>query len=110
MSRAEVKYQLLNSLKAQNCFWSYDASQIQDVPDDMLIEKALIHLDLPDINQLIALYGKNHVKRVFRERLIPQEEYLYTLNRFLAWYYFDVKKPDQYLHQQATRHFNKVIA
>lgn len=110
MSDIEVKYQLLNSLKAQNCFWSYDTSKIQDVPDDMLIEKVLIHLDLPDIDRLIALYGKNHVKRVFRERLIPQEDYLYTLNRFLAWYYFDIKRPDQYLHQQATRHFNKMIA
>lgn len=109
MSRTEIKYQLLNSLKAQNCFWSYDASRLQDVTDDMLIEKSLVYLDLPEIDQLIALYGKKHVKRVFRERLVPQEEYLHTLNRFLAWYYFDVKRPDTYLRQQATRHFNKMM-
>lgn len=110
MSQAEVKYQLLDTLKAQNCLWSYDSSRLQDIADDILIEKALIYLDLPDIDRLIALYGKNRVKRVFRERLVPQEEYLHTLNRFLAWYYFNVKRPDTYLRQQATRHFNQMTA
>ena len=110
MSRSEVKYQLVNMLKVQNSFWSYAPSDWQNIPDDMLIEKTLIYLDLPQIDQLIAAYGKNRVKNVFRERLIPQEDYLYTLNRFLAWYYFDVKQPDRYLRQQATRQLNKLTA
>lgn len=110
MSHTEVKYQLVELLKAQNGFWSYSPVDWQHIPDDMLIEKTLIYLDLPQIDQLIAAYGKNHVKRVFRERLVPQEEYLYTLNRFLAWYYFDVKHPDRYLRQQATRQLNKILA
>lgn len=110
MSRSELKYQLFDKLKAQNCFWSYAPLSWQEIPDDILIEKTLIYLDLQEIDQLISAFGKNRVKRVFRERLIPQEEYLYTLNRFLAWYYFDVKKPDQYLRQQATRQLNKLIA
>ena len=110
MSRSEVKYQLIDMLKAQNSFWSYAPSDWQNIPDNMLIEKALIYLDLPQIDQLITIYGKNRVKSVFRERLIPQDEYLYTLNRFLAWYYFDVKQPDRYLRQQATRQLNKLTA
>ncbi len=110
MSKNEVKYQLLAALKAQNCFWSYDVSALKDVPDDVLIEKVLVYLDLPEINNLMALYGRNRVKRVFRERLVPQEEYLYTLNRFLAWYYFGVKQPDRYLRQQTTRHLNRLMA
>ena len=40
--------------------------------------------------------------------LIPQEEYLYTLNRFFAWYYFKAKKPDAYIKSMATRHLNKI--
>ena len=110
MSHAEIKNQLLEALKAHNCLWSYDPSNLQDMPDDMLIEKTLVYLDLPEIDQLIALYGKNHVKRVFREQLVPQADYLYTLNRFLAWYYFDIKRPDTYLRQQSTRHFNHLTA
>lgn len=110
MSRSELKYQLFDKLKAQNCFWSYASLSWQEIPDDILIEKTLIDLDLQEIDQLIGAFGKNHVKRVFRERLIPQEEYLYTLNRFLAWYYFDIKKPDQYLRQQATRQLNKRLS
>ena len=71
MSHAKIKNQLLEALKAHNCLWSYDTSNLQDMPDDMLIEKTLVYLDLPEIDQLIALYGKNHVKRVFREQLVP---------------------------------------
>lgn len=110
MPSAEVKNNLLELLKAQNSFWSYDLSQISDVSDEVLIEKTLVYLDLPQIDQLISAYGKEKVKRVFRDRLIPQGEYLYTLNRFLAWYYFGVKRPDTYLHQLATRHMNKMFA
>lgn len=109
LQRPEI-VNIFDKLKAQNCFWSYDNVRVEQVTDDQLIEKALIYLDLPDIDSVISIYGKTHVKRVFRERLIPQGEYYYTLNRFLAWYYFDVKRPDTYLHQQMTRHINKITA
>ena len=108
MSQEQIRDSIFRRLQQQNCFWSYQDVRQQDISDDMLIEKALVYLDIPDIDRLIACYGKRHVKQVFRERLVPQGDYLYTLNRFLAWYYFGVKQPDKYLHQQTTRHLNRM--
>lgn len=101
----EIKYGLVEKLRAEHRFWSYDDAA-NGVPDDIIIEKTLIYLDLEDIAQLFRLYSFKRVKRVWLERLIPQREYLYSLNRFLAWYYFDVKNPDVYIKAMATRYFN----
>lgn len=100
---------ILKKLKAEHCFWSYSDNSVKDVPDDILIEKTLVHLDLPEIDSLFLLFPYKKVKKVWLEQMVPQGEYLYTLNRFLAWYYFHVKRPDQYLKTMTTRHFNKMF-
>ena len=110
MSRDVVKQELLAKLKQEHCFWSYNENSIKDIPDDMLIEKTLLHLDLEEINQLFQIFSFKKIKQVWLDYLIPQEEYLYTLNRFFAWYYFKVKKPDAYIKSMATRHLNKMLA
>ncbi|MBQ0088057.1 MAG: hypothetical protein KBT27_01835 [Prevotellaceae bacterium] len=110
MSKNDIRYDLLEKLKAHHCFWSYEPSSWNKATDDQIIEKTLIHLDLPEINQLFTLYGKQHVKRVWLDSLIPQGDYYRTLNRFFAWYYFGAKNPDVYLKTQETRHFNRMFA
>ena len=75
----------------------------------MLIEKTLLHLDLPEIDLLFKLYPFKQIKQVWLEHLVPQEEYLYTLNRFFAWYYFNAKRPDAYIKSMATRHYNRML-
>lgn len=108
MSQASIKSNLLAKLKQEHCFWSYNEETISDISDDMLIEKTLLHLDLEEIDQLFQIYPFRKVKRVWLEHLIPQEEYLYTLNRFLAWYYFKAKSPDSYIKAMATRYYNRL--
>lgn len=110
MSKIEIKQVLEDELKRENCFWSYDASSVDDVPQNMLIEKTLIYLDLKEIDLLFQLYPYKQIKQVWLDRLVPQGEYLYTLNRFFAWYYFKAKRPDQYVKSMATRHFNKLFS
>ena len=110
MSQASIKSNLLAKLKQEHCFWSYNEASISDVSDDMLIEKTLQYLDLPEIDQLFQIYPFRKVKQVWLEHLIPQEEYLYTLNRFLAWYYFKAKLPDAYIKSMATRYYNRLAA
>ena len=95
-------------LKQEHCFWSYAEETISNIPDDILIEKTLLHLDLEDIDQLFKIYSYRKIKRVWLDHLVPQEEYLYTLNRFLAWYYFKVKHPDRYIKSMITRHYNSI--
>lgn len=110
MSKEEVKKGLLAKLKQEHSFWSYNESSVKDVSDDVLIEKTLLHLDLDEINQLFQIYPYKKIKQVWLDYLVPQEEYLYTLNRFFAWYYFKAKNPDTYIKSMATRHLNKLIS
>ena len=109
MLQSPIKSQLLAKLKQEHCFWSYAENSISNIPDDILIEKTLLHLDLEDIDQLFKIYSFRKIKRVWLDYLIPQEEYLYTLNRFFAWYYFKVKHPDRYIKSMITRHYNHLI-
>lgn len=110
ISNDAVKQKLLAKLKQEHCFWSYNENSIKDISDDMLIEKTLLHLDLGEIDQLFQIYSFKKVKQVWLTCLVPQEEYLYTLNRFFAWYYFKAKRPDTYIKSMATRHFNKLFS
>lgn len=108
MIPVSIKSDLLNKLKQEHCFWSFNEDSISDISDDILIEKTLQYLDLEDIDQLFKVYSYRKVKQVWLEHLIPQEEYLYTLNRFLAWYYFKAKSPDTYIKSMATRYHNRL--
>ncbi len=110
-SRSEaIKRSLLAKLKQEHCFWSYNEQSIENIPDDILIEKTLVHLDLEEIDQLFSIYSFKKIKQVWLDYLVPQTDYFYTLNRFFAWYYFKAKKPDAYIKSMATRHFNKMFA
>ena len=108
MMNVIVKSTLLSKLKQENCFWSFNEDAVSNISDDMLIEKTLQYLDLDDIDLLFQIYPYRKVKQVWLEHLVPQEEYLYALNRFLAWYYFKAKSPDTYIKSMATRHHNKM--
>ena len=87
MSVDVIKQELLSKLKQEHCFWSYNEDSIKDIP----------------------VYPFKKIKQVWLDYLIPQEEYLYTLNRFFAWYYFKAKKPDAYIKSMATRRLNKIL-
>lgn len=104
----DLREELIEKLKADICFWSYDKDSIKDIPDDVLIEETLIHLDIPEIRQLFTLFPKKKIKRVWLKRLVPQGQYLYALNRMYAIFLFDIKKPDTYLKAMETRYLNSL--
>lgn len=106
---SQTSQELLRKLQTENCFWSFSENSVHDVPDDILIEKTLVYLDLPEIDTLFRIFPYKKVKKVWLEHMVPQGEYLYTLNRFLAWYYFHIKHPDQYLKSMTTRYFNRML-
>lgn len=105
-----VKSDLLAKLKQEKRFWSYNEDSINEISDEMLIEKTLLYLDLEEIDLLFLVYPFKKIKQVWLEHLVPKEDYLYTLNRFFAWYYFKAKCPDTYIKSMATRYFNKITA
>lgn len=108
----DIKAALFDELKRENVFWSYDYDSISafNISDENLIAYTLRYLDLPDIKKLFEIFSFKKIKTVWRQLLIPEGEYLYTLNRFLAWYYFGIKRPDAYLKAMQTRHLNKILS
>lgn len=105
-----IKQNLLEQLKEENAFWSYNADSvnIEKIKDEQLIALTLRHLDLSEIKQLFLIFSSKTIKKAWIDQLVPEGDYLYTLNRFFAWYYFKAKRPDSYLKSLQTRHFNKI--
>jgi hypothetical protein len=86
---------LIEKLRGKNAFWSY--KKVNEIEDDLLIEKVLLMLDIDDINMLFKIYDKEFLKKVWEERILRQEPYYHRLNRFFAWFYFGIKDPDGYI-------------
>jgi hypothetical protein len=110
MRKAEIKPYLIGRLKHEKAFWSYDVDAIKDVPDDILVELVMLHLDLEDIDMLFHLYSFQQVKRAWLDNVVAQGDRYYVLNKFFAWYYFRMKKPGAYVKSMATRLLNKKMA
>lgn len=92
-----LKQSLLEKLKEQHVFWSYQAQNIQDISDDVLIEKVLIHLDIFEILELKKVYSKNKIRKVWQENLVTQEPYYHNLNSYFAWFLFGIKNYNLFL-------------
>ncbi len=103
-----IRKELIKRLKNEHRFWSYDADSIKDVPDDILIEKSLIYLDLKDIDKLFLILPYNTIKKSWKKNVIPLGYQYYSLNRFLAWYYFNIKNPGKYIKSMITLHMNNL--
>lgn len=104
----EIKGCLLQQLKEENAFWSYapETVTVNNIHDDQLIALTLRYLDLDEIKQLFSIFSLKKIKDAWKKLLVPEGDYLYTLNRFFAWYYFKAKNPDAYLKSIQTRHLN----
>ena len=100
-SDREILSQKLISCKS---FWSFKIPQ--EIPDDILIEKTLIYLDLVDINLLFKLFSSKKIKHIWRSRVVIQDDYYHTLNKLLAWMYFEIKNPDRYIKTTISNHIN----
>ncbi|GAB6012023.1 hypothetical protein [Viscerimonas tarda] len=109
-SKNDIKRYLEQKLHKAHAFWSFDKQSCHHLSDKDLIKYTLIHLDLDDTGLLFDIYPKKQVKRVWLDELVPQGDYLISMNLCFALLYFDVKKPLQYLKSMETRHFNKIAA
>lgn len=108
----EIKRELLDKLKGENAFWSYaqESVSLESVGDDELIALTMRYLDLDEIKQLFQIFSFKKIKNAWKRILVPEGEYLYTLNRFFAWYYFKAKRPDAYLKSLQTRYLNMMFS
>ncbi len=106
-----VRSELFEKLKEEHAFWSYapDSVSVDRLGDEQLIALTMRYLDLPEIRKLFSIFSKKKIKSAWINILVPEGDFLYTLNRFFAWYYFKAKRPDAYLKSLETRRLNTIF-
>ena len=102
-SMNEKRYIILEKVKANGGFWSYQGIT-ESLDDDAVIEAALVHLDLEDLPLLFGIWSKSHIKRVWKERLVSQGKRMNVLNYILAVKLFEIRNPEEYLKRNAKFH------
>ena len=99
-----VKEILYKKLIERKSFWSYSLTPDTIIPDEILIEKTFIYLDIEDINKLFEIFPYKRIKQVWRSRLVIQGDYYRRLNKLIAWMYFDIKEPDRYIKRTVNQY------
>ena len=90
---------LFKSLKEEKAFWSYKDVSIENLSDEDFIENTFIYLDMNMISMLFEIYQRDFIKKVWREKIVVQGEFLYDLNQMIALYYFNITDPEKYLNR-----------
>ena len=90
INRYYKKQELFLAAKEKGLFWSYDKEleYSQDL-DILLIENVLKYGDFADLKELLILYGKRVVKKIWKEKLINDTRFI-KLNYFLARVFFNM--------------------
>ncbi|WP_298648629.1 helix-turn-helix transcriptional regulator [uncultured Proteiniphilum sp.] len=107
--KRKLKNELVRRLLEINAFWSYASVSAENVPDEELIEKVFIQLDLADIAKLFELYQRDYIRKVWKDKMVIRGDYLFNLNVMIALYYFNIKHPEKYLKRVEREHFKKLL-
>ena len=94
---------LENKLRKLNAFWSYDLPANLDIPDEVLIEKVLLYLDMDEISTLFRLFDRKAIKKVWVERILSQEPMYHAQNRLYAFLLFGIRDPDRYIRDRVNK-------
>jgi len=108
--KKKIKNELAEQLFKVNAFWSYANVLAENIPEEELIEKTLIYLDLRDINRLFELFPREYIRKVWRDKMVIQGDYLFNLNVMIALYYFDIKQPEKYLKRVEREYIKQQLA
>jgi hypothetical protein len=104
-----LRKQLEKKLREENAFWSYDKSSIEIIPDDVLIEKVLLHLDIEDVQALFYLFPKKDIKKVWQEVVLPLDPLYHNINRLYAFLFFNIEHPDRYIRYYKNKHIKSIV-
>ncbi len=86
---------LFEKIRKKNAFWSF--RDVNEIDDDLLVEKVMLLLDVDEINLLFKIFDKEFIRKIWEEKILRQEPYYHGLNRFFAWFYFGIENPDEYI-------------
>jgi hypothetical protein len=99
----KMRNHLIEKIKMESAFWSFDSTSLYEISDEMLIEKVLLHLDIDDVNLLFKLFQKREIMKIWKEKILSKEPMNHQLNRLYLLLYFDIKDPDRYIRNYLNR-------
>ena len=109
MKNEQIHNDLIKKLHKEHAFWSYDKSEIKQIPDDVLIANVLLHLDIEDIKSLFQLYPKRRIQKVWKDKMLSQEPMYHGLNRLYSFLFFNIKNPDRYIRDFKNKRYKTLI-
>jgi hypothetical protein len=101
----DIRNLLKQELVKQGVFWSYKNPEPDLIPDDILIEKTLINLDIDDINKLFLIFPKGKIRKIWNEKVVINDEQFHSMNLLFAFLYFKIKNPEGYLKRCINKHY-----
>ena len=109
MDNKQLRNKLKKKLIKENAFWSYDKSSIVIIPDDVLIEKVLLHLDIEDVQALFYLFPKNEIKKVWQDVVLPRDPLYRNINKLYAFMFFNIEHPDRYIRYYKNKYIKSIV-
>lgn len=82
------KSDLVNYLNKNGYFWERCNMATESVPDDELILKSLLSLEFEDMPQLFNIYGYEHCKQIWKERIASAPKDYYGIISWLLEVFF----------------------
>jgi len=104
----DIRKQLIKELAIKRVFWSYKKPEPDLIPDDILIEKTLINLDIEDINKLFLIFPQVKIKNIWNEKVVIKDAQFHSMNLLFAHLYFNIKNPESYLERYLNKHYKKL--
>lgn len=80
---------LLEHLAARNVFWSYDPQMLHAIPDELLVEHALMYADVDDLKLLFHAFPAAMIRSVWEVRLVPHQRN-HKINCYLGTFFFHI--------------------
>ena len=109
MNSKQLRKQLEKKLIVRNAFWSYDKSSIVLIPDDVLIEKVLLLLDIEDVQALFYLFPKKVIKKVWQDVVLPRDPLYRNINKLYAFLFFNIEHPDRYIRYYKNKYIKSIV-
>ncbi|MCU0461576.1 MAG: hypothetical protein MUF36_06130 [Bacteroidales bacterium] len=98
----KIKMDLFRKLRREKAFW-YINNSSREISDKVLIEKALMYLDIGDIDTLFTIFPKKMIKDIWKELIVPQGPAYHKVNVLYAFLYFDIAHPERYIRDSLRK-------
>jgi hypothetical protein len=108
MDKEKIHNILLENLKKEHAFWSYETGKIQSISDNELIASVLLYLDMDDILILFKIFPRRKILKVWKERMLAQEPMYHNLNRLYSYLLFNIKNPDKYINNYRSKQYKSL--